>query len=248
MALTNKDGTPYKLRHPNKLAKEQTIWDFDKEKFILHNCNWQSEQFREDTSILVPRKSDFKVIPPQKPEVTPITPSEEVKISDSVREIEPAPTPKPEPVVEKQVSQPKTRQRLMPELDQPKEAVEALESLEEFVPKKHDEVDAKHIVIFHCQPAVIRDSTDELYGEEYRTIKRGDKFSFEGVITELDDMRMSFWTNIQLGEASVVFPSKDRRGRSIGQYRWWAVKSSEEHMGGFLHHCMFSDYQPDFSD
>ena len=38
--LKNKDGTPYKLAHPNPVMTSQTLWD----EFKIHNMKWTSEK------------------------------------------------------------------------------------------------------------------------------------------------------------------------------------------------------------
>ena len=105
----------------------------------------------------------------------------------------------------------------------------------------------KNVVLMHCSPAEIRERQDELYGDTYKSIQYGEKFTFEAVIVERNDLYMRFWTNIKLSEGSVVFPSKYRDGVKFGEHRWWRVNQLVEKSGGHLTQAVVSDYHPDFA-
>lgn len=105
----------------------------------------------------------------------------------------------------------------------------------------------KNVVLMHCSPAEIREREDELYGDTYKSIQYGEKFTFEAVVVERSDLFMRFWTNIKLSEGSVVFPSKYRDGVKFGEHRWWRVSQLVEKSNGYLTQAVVSDYHPDFS-
>jgi hypothetical protein len=58
--LKNKDGTPFRLNAPNKLAKNQKIWD--KKKIILHNFEWKTAT-QSDESLLTKVKLELAGLP-----------------------------------------------------------------------------------------------------------------------------------------------------------------------------------------
>ena len=142
--------------------------------------------------------------------------------------------------------------------EQPVEPVESVEqpveSVEQPAEPEHpveqpakQQSNLKNVVVMHCLPAVIRDREDELYGEVYKSIQYGEKFTFEGVVVERNDLYMRFWTNIQLSDGSVIYPSKYRDGVKFGEHRWWRVNQIMEKSGGYLTQVVISDYHPDFS-
>ena len=47
MVLRNKDGSIYKLKSPNALMKNQSIWT----DYKLHNMNWTSTEHKDQTQI-----------------------------------------------------------------------------------------------------------------------------------------------------------------------------------------------------
>ena len=56
MAIRNKDGTPYKLRSPNALMKNQQTWG----DFTVHNMNWNPTIHSDDTGVSKV-ETDFQV-------------------------------------------------------------------------------------------------------------------------------------------------------------------------------------------
>ncbi len=102
-------------------------------------------------------------------------------------------------------------------------------------------IDPESIVQIWCLPASITETVDPLYDEKYQRIKYGNKFLFEAVVLEQDDLYMVIWTNtkaVTLG--SVIYPrTKDKR--------WWRVQSRADDNGGYVLSVTMSDFQPDFS-
>lgn len=105
-----------------------------------------------------------------------------------------------------------------------------------------------NVVVMHCLPIVLTTRKDELYGETYNTETFGDKFTFESVIVEREDLEMVFWTNIDLSKGSIVYPARYKDGVKFGDYRWWKVSQKEEKSNGFLVKSVLSDVHPDFSE
>lgn len=218
MVIKNKDGTVYKLQEPNPLTKEQE-WDLLESDLVFHNFDWASETIENDASSST-LNSDFNV----KDKVVSDFP--EIKV-------EPKPEPKPEPEPEPEIV-----------LKQP-EPLKPAEPKVESSPETKAKL--KNVVLMHCSPAQIRERQDDLYGDTYKSIQYGEKFTFEAVVVERNDLYMRFWTNIELSEGSVVFPSKYRDGVKFGEHRWWRVNQLVEKSGGYLTQAVVSDYHPDFS-
>lgn len=107
-------------------------------------------------------------------------------------------------------------------------------------PEVGNEIEDK--VQIWCLPASYREYKDDLYGEKFRKIKYGNKFLFEAISLEQDDLTLMVWTNTKaVTEGSILFPrSHDKR--------WWRVQSIKEQDGGYIVCSMISDYQPKFSD
>lgn len=224
--LKNKDGTPYKLKHPNKLAVTQDIW-IGSEEFILHNMEWQKELI-EDTRI-VPKKSDSSNPTKKSPEI-------DHQNFDATSY----------PTKEINTNQVEHKEEIKEEKHKFESIVER-ETDEEYQIAEKTHVDDDYIIVFHAQPAIIREREDDLYGDSYKTIQYGKKFIFEGVITHETDMVLMMWTTKKINEGSVIFPTAYKSGKKYKTYRWWKINSSQKKEDGFLHTCIPSTYQPDFS-
>jgi hypothetical protein len=104
------------------------------------------------------------------------------------------------------------------------------------------------IVRIHCLPANIITEKDNLYDEVRHRVEYGQKFAFEALVVEKEDLNIAFWTNQSLSKASIVYPSVYRKGNiKYGDYRWWKIESIEEKSGGYLVKAVASEIQPDFS-
>ncbi len=96
-------------------------------------------------------------------------------------------------------------------------------------------------VVFHCQPAIVRERKDPIYGEVTKTIQYGSPFTFEGVVVENAFMSFKFWTTVEkISEGAIVFPMNNDR-------RWWRVVEKTAKTGGWLYDCITSDKQPSFA-
>lgn len=98
-------------------------------------------------------------------------------------------------------------------------------------------------VIVHCLPVEWVEKRDGMYGENYKTKKYGQKFTFEAVVVERGDLAISIWTSANLEEhikpGSIIFPS-------FGDYRWWAVNKVNAYNGGVLIVAVLTDAHPSF--
>lgn len=105
----------------------------------------------------------------------------------------------------------------------------------------------KNKVLFHCLPATLKSFTDDLYGDTYERAVYGDKFTFEGVILSRGSLSISFWTNITIGNLSIIYPIKyiDNTER-LGEYQWWKITESVEKENGFIYTTIISDLHPSF--
>lgn len=84
----------------------------------------------------------------------------------------------------------------------------------------------KRIINMHCLPM-----TETGYSN---------KFIFEGVVLQESDMQMMFWTNVELGIGTIVFPKNERK-------RWWKIYENQPKNNGWFSICNPSDIQPDLS-
>lgn len=219
MTIKNKDGSVFKLVGPNPMAKNQHIWNETEDDCIVENMKWASlilPDEREASRF----NTDLKV-----PEDASIDTEEEliVEPKEEIKEITPeVPIPVVTPEI-KETAQPKTK--------------------------------LKNIVDIWCLPAVLREHVDELYGSKQFTIEYLERLMFEGIIVENTGLSMLFWTNIDTPQrGSVVFISRNSEGHGFNEKRWWKVDnvidstqdSRLEESGGYLFHCVPSEYTPYF--
>lgn len=222
MALKNKDGTVYKLRGPNPVLKDQKLWD----SFKVHNMQVQGE-IQPDASDIQAIRTDFQVRNNFLDDLDQAAAEQEansidIKVVESV-----AKTELPKLQISEPIKVKETR------------AVEA--PLPETIPAKS--IDVPKIFIY-CLPAVIKSKTDEVYGDNYQTIKYNDPFSFEGIVLDQSDLTFKFWTQTdsltsQIQHGSVLFPKGNQR-------RWWRVQNKIEKTGGWIITAHPSDFQPHF--
>jgi len=93
---------------------------------------------------------------------------------------------------------------------------------------------------FHCAPVYQVAMKDDLYGTEYMMNRYGDKFVFDAVIVEENDLELVYWCVKGMNKGSVVMPK-------ARESRWWRVEQIEPKTGGFLVKALPSDVNPDFS-
>jgi len=105
------------------------------------------------------------------------------------------------------------------------------------------------MVMFWCVPVTVKKVQDNLYGDTYNKTVFGEKFSFEGVVLEKQDLSMTFWTTVsQVVQGSIVFPSKYVNvNENYDDYRWWKVQSIKEKSPGMIMYCVTSEITPDFT-
>lgn len=120
------------------------------------------------------------------------------------------------------------------------ELEEEIEIVSEIKPQASSQKFNNSIQI-HCLPASIKIHRDELYDEIRHRTTYGNKFKFEAIVVESEDMLFRFWTNVDnIGAGSIVFPQTHDK-------RWWKISSKQEKAGGFIYECFPSDEMPDFS-
>lgn len=239
MAIRDKDGKVYKLRGPNPLMNGQSL-DWDKSKLKLHNFSWNSEcvedpispeaKFqREHPKVDIAEELGLK---PNGDWIPPFEFVNELKATRPVSVVEEIPEEFPvveEPVEEVQVPLPKVEQ-LKPE-EGPKEFNVSSQVARIFHERGME---------FHCAPVFQVSMKDDLYGTEYKMNRYGDKFVFDGVIVEENDLELVYWCVKQMTKGSVVMPK-------ARESRWWRVEEIEPKTGGFLVKALPSDVNPDFS-
>jgi hypothetical protein len=93
----------------------------------------------------------------------------------------------------------------------------------------------------HCLPGVLTVHRDDLYGEEYTTIKYGNKFEFDANMVNKSDLSLILWTaHKTVAEGSILYPQ-------TGHARWWRVTRVEPQGVGIVVTCIPSDEQPSFN-
>jgi hypothetical protein len=105
--------------------------------------------------------------------------------------------------------------------------------------KVEDPLDGIPRCFIYCLPASMSQKRDALYDDEYISIKYGEPYSLEGVMTEEHDLCINFWTTADIPRESVIFPKNNQK-------RWWKVVGSEVSHGGKVYVCAPSTYQPHF--
>lgn len=224
MPITRKDGTTYRLRSPNPLGATQNQWSSGLEKI---NFKWNSVVVPDDGEF-VPMKSDMKV-------------------KESFIELDsfsPATEPPPPIVVEEHPIQEETTPALAAE-ESPAQRQEEpqQESVRQYL---------TNTVHMHCLPIEVTSHSDDLYGYEFERNNYGQKFIFEAVMVESNDLAIVFWTDAdRVTEKSIVYPFRTQiakgRYKPLQQYRWWKIVEIEEKTPGYLMKAVASDVQPDFS-
>lgn len=243
MAIRDKDGKVYKLRGPNPLMNDQNL-DWDKSKLKLHNFSWNSECVKDPIS----PEARFQKEHPKvniaeelglKPNGDWIPPFEFVNELKATRPTTIAEEiPEDFPVIEEEpvVEEPEEIQIPLPKSEQPKP-----ESPKEFnVSSQVARIFHERGMEFHCAPVYQVSMRDDLYGTEYKMNRYGDKFIFDGVVVEENDLELIYWCVKEMTKGSVVMP-KSRESR------WWRIEQIEPKTGGFLVKALPSDVNPDFS-
>ena len=240
MVLKNKDGSPYRLSGPNRLASTQTF--FDRKKVILHNCHWDDVEDDSKEPQLVRVKSDFSGLDDYKGRLkraaAALVEDRLVTTIDEIHKSEEPSTKKSEiPIIEteQEVAEQEVTEQEVTEPEKPE------------TPK----IPLDFSVLFHCLPAVIRQHRDSLYGDQFARLSYGKKFIFQGVVLDSEDLVIRFWTtdpNHQITEKSIVFPYQYENGIPYDEYRWWQVQSLTPKTGGYIFEAIPSSTQPDFSD
>jgi len=232
MPIRDKQGKVYKLRGPNPLMNDQAL-DWDKSKLVLHNFSWDSEIAKDPVS----PEEKFKKEHPQ------IDIAEELDLRPNAEWIPPF-----EFVNELKSSKPLTEIAVVeeesPVIDEFETSAPMLlpkEEVKEFnVSSQVARIFSERGMEFHCAPVVQITMKDDLYGTEYKMNRYGDKFVFDAVVVDENDLEIVFWCVKTMTKGSVIMP---RRKES----RWWRVEEIEPKTGGFLVKALPSDVNPDFS-
>lgn len=104
-----------------------------------------------------------------------------------------------------------------------------------------DPLDGIPKCFIYCLPATMSQKRDNLYDEEYISIKYGEPYSLGGVILEEHDLCINFWTTADIPKESVIFPKNTQK-------RWWKIIGHEVRHGGKVYVCAPSTYQPHFEN
>lgn len=219
MVIKNKDGTVYKLKHPNPIMIEQDIWS----NFEIHNMS-----FNEET-VINPNKDAIKVkkkISIGK-EVVDTKENQEkrevVSVNTVVIEEKPAIQP-PLPITQPEVVAPQEIND--PTIERPPTINEKLLSYKR--------------TIVNCLQADVKEHIDDLYGERSVKVNYKSKFTFEAIFIDEDDLNLVFWTHLEkVTKHSIIYPRNKEK-------RWWKVTSVKKAPEGYFINCMPSQYHPNF--
>lgn len=228
MPIRDKEGKVYKLRGPNPLMNDQAL-DWDKTKLILHNFSWDSEIAKDPVS----PEEKFKKEHPQidiaeeldlRPNSEWIPPFEFV---NELKDTKPVEVALEEVLVTSELNSP----MLLPKEPPNKEFN---------VSSQVARIFSERGMEFHCSPVVQITMKDDLYGTEYTMNRYGDKFVFDGVVVEENDLELVYWCVKAMTKGSVIMPRKK-------ESRWWRIEEIESKTGGFLVKALPSDVNPNFS-
>ena len=114
-------------------------------------------------------------------------------------------------------------------------------------PPPAEELHDPDTILVYCLPATIRVKKDDVYNEERKTIQFGNKFQFEAVMVDSNDLELVLFSKTNISNGSILYPSKYKNGESIGECRWWKVAKNSPSHDGFLLLCLPTDQQFDFS-
>jgi hypothetical protein len=184
MVIKNKDGTPYTLRGPNPLMKEQDLWA----EFQLHNMEFSEQVITNNNKEIVKNKSKLNL-----GKTVVETDSNPIKV-EKVQKL---------PEIDIPIKQEETQTPPVPVNEEPVERPVSINS---------KLLNYKRTVI-NCLPAIADVHIDDLYGERSVKIKYDKKFNFEAILIEEDDFNLVFWTHLsKVTKYSVLYPkNKDKR-------------------------------------
>lgn len=120
-----------------------------------------------------------------------------------------------------------------------KEEIPIIIATEQLIPK--------NLLIVHCLPVIEKKINDVLYDEEITKLMFGDKILIEAKLLEIGAFGIKLLVNESLMNGSILYPAKYADGRSFSDFRWWKVRSCQEHEDKYIINGNLSDYQPDFS-
>lgn len=223
MPIKDRNGNIYKIQGPNPVMKEQEFWDKSKLKFI--NFVHQEETVSDEGRIVIQ-----DVVNKNEP-----VPKKEI---ENILVLKPEPIIETQPVIEEIVIQPEP-------VIAPKPTMVEKKPEPENQPDFYDQDQLNKInkikIQVNCLPVFDREVKDEVYGYTYTVKSYGDKFTFEAVMIEEDDLFCRFWTNKKIPSSSIVYPKNQSR-------RWWQVQELENFENGYLIMAVLTQANPDFTD
>lgn len=223
MAILDRDGKTYKLRGPNPLMSNQSL-DWDQSKVRYYNFSWTEESIKDPNS----KDAKFKKENPKidiGEELDLKLNSEWVPPFDFVDELNST-----KPIEEES----ETVTAIM------EDPVEEEEPQEINTSSKVAQIFRERGMEFYCAPVHQVTMSDDLYGTEYKMNRYGEKFIFDAVVIDENDLEIVYWCVKKMTVGSVIMPKKR-------ESRWWRVEEVEPKSGGFITKALPSDVNPDFS-
>lgn len=97
--------------------------------------------------------------------------------------------------------------------------------------------------IIYCLPMVMKVVEDPVYGDKKMMPDYGDKFTFEGIMTDYNGVAASFFGRLPPDKTplpgSILYVWKERQ--------WWKVSETFPQDGGVQINCVVSDRHPSFN-
>lgn len=91
----------------------------------------------------------------------------------------------------------------------------------------------------YCLPAIIKEKTDNLYGDIFKLIQYDKPTSFEAVILSQSDMSIEMWSSVTFEKGSILYPKNNDK-------RWWKINETFSKMEGWIIKAIPSQDQPSF--
>lgn len=119
----------------------------------------------------------------------------------------------------------------------------------------------KNVVLVYCLPVITTQKSDPLYGDSYEKTEYGEKFSFEAMLLERNDLSITLWTNHTMStpngpvntaeyitKNSIIYPAKYADGARFGDFRWWKIDTMLPQHNGLSIRAVITSVQPSFQE
>jgi hypothetical protein len=214
MPIKDRDGNIYKIQKPNPVMKEQEFWN--KSKLKLINFDFINEVVSDEGEVVIKDVINKNGPIPKKEIENILVLKPEPIIENKPIVIE----NKPEPIIE---NKPIVNKPIVKEITDREKKIKEMK------------------IQVYCLPVFDSEVKDDVYGDKYLVKSYGDKFTFEAIMVEEEDLFCKFWTNTKIPSSSIVYPKNQSR-------RWWQVQNLESMDNGYMITAAPTQANPDFTD